>query len=167
MMMIAPRSSMIARASRNTLSDGGARGPSKARTPSAKAISVAVGIAQPRRASSSPQLQARETSAGPAIPPKAPTTGSAAFEAFDSSPSMISRLTSSPTSMKKTAISPSLTHSSKGLAMAQDADLNCNRQFEELRVERFERRIGQDERDHGGGAEHDAARRLQLEELLK
>ena len=43
MMMMAPRSSMIASASRKILSDGGAREPSSASTPRAKAISVAAG----------------------------------------------------------------------------------------------------------------------------
>ena len=48
MMIMAPRSSMIASASRKIFSSAGARGPSSVRTPSAKAMSVAVGIAQPR-----------------------------------------------------------------------------------------------------------------------
>ncbi|MNY48537.1 hypothetical protein D3C86_1838790 [compost metagenome] len=50
MMTIAPRSSMIARVIRNNFSDTGTRLPSSASTPSAKAMSVAVGIAQPSRA---------------------------------------------------------------------------------------------------------------------
>jgi len=58
MMIIAPRSSMIAKANKNIFSEGGAPDPSKANTPSAKAMSVAIGMAQPRNASVSSQLQA-------------------------------------------------------------------------------------------------------------
>ena len=48
MITTAPMSSMIAIVTSNSLSDGGARGPSSASTPMAKAMSVAAGIAQPR-----------------------------------------------------------------------------------------------------------------------
>ena len=48
MIATAPRSSTIATVVRNSLSEAGARLPSSARTPIAKAISVAAGIAQPR-----------------------------------------------------------------------------------------------------------------------
>jgi hypothetical protein len=58
MMTTAPRSSMIASAARNTLSEAGTREPSSDSTPSAKAMSVAVGMAQPRIASTSPWLKA-------------------------------------------------------------------------------------------------------------
>ncbi|MNV72804.1 hypothetical protein D3C71_1659190 [compost metagenome] len=50
MTMIAPRSSMMAKVIRNSFSDTGTRLPSSASTPRAKAISVAVGIAQPATA---------------------------------------------------------------------------------------------------------------------
>jgi hypothetical protein len=43
----APRSSTIASARRKTLSASGTRGPSSARTPTAKAMSVAIGTPQP------------------------------------------------------------------------------------------------------------------------
>ena len=49
---------MIAKANKNIFSEGGARDPSKANTPSAKAMSVAIGMAQPRNASVSSKLQA-------------------------------------------------------------------------------------------------------------
>ncbi len=50
---------MIASAARNTFSAAGTRGPSSDITPSAKAMSVAVGIAQPRAVSGEPALKAR------------------------------------------------------------------------------------------------------------
>ncbi|MNH19219.1 hypothetical protein D3C79_789460 [compost metagenome] len=53
MMMMTPRSSMIARASRKTFRLVGTRLPSSAITPRAKAISVAAGMAQPARVTSS------------------------------------------------------------------------------------------------------------------
>ncbi|MNC64638.1 hypothetical protein D3C76_1433150 [compost metagenome] len=58
-MMMTPRSSIIARASRNTFRLVGTRLPSKAITPKAKAISVAAGIAQPWRVTSSAPLNSR------------------------------------------------------------------------------------------------------------
>ena len=42
-------SSTMARVSRNSLSDGGTREPSRATTPTANAMSVAIGIAPPAR----------------------------------------------------------------------------------------------------------------------
>jgi hypothetical protein len=47
MMTMLPRSSKIASASRNILSVWGTRLPIRERTPTAKAISVAAGMAQP------------------------------------------------------------------------------------------------------------------------
>ena len=51
------------------------------------------------------------------MPPMAPTAGSRMLPGFDSSPSMSSRLSSRPTRKRKIAIRPSLTHSSRGLAI--------------------------------------------------
>ena len=48
----------MARAVRNTLSEAGTRGPSRDSTPRAKAMSVAAGMAQPRKVAGSPQLKA-------------------------------------------------------------------------------------------------------------
>ena len=47
----------MASAARNTLSELGTRGPSSDNTPSAKAMSVAEGMAQPRRVAGSFQLK--------------------------------------------------------------------------------------------------------------
>ncbi len=47
---------MMATAVRNTFSDAGTREPSSMTMPSAKAMSVAAGIAQPRSAAASPAL---------------------------------------------------------------------------------------------------------------
>ena len=47
MITIAPRSSIIARAVKNTFNDTGTLDPNKDKTPSENAISVAEGIAQP------------------------------------------------------------------------------------------------------------------------
>jgi hypothetical protein len=59
MMTTAPRSSMMASAVRNTLSEVGTREPRSDRTPSAKAMSVAAGIAHPLAVAGSPALKAR------------------------------------------------------------------------------------------------------------
>jgi hypothetical protein len=49
---------MMATAVKKIFSEGGTRLPSSTRMPSANAISVAAGIAQPRNATASPQLMA-------------------------------------------------------------------------------------------------------------
>ncbi|MDT4890630.1 hypothetical protein FQZ97_1274940 [compost metagenome] len=79
-------SSMIARASRNTRTEAGTERPSKASTPTAKAMSVAVGTAQPWRTPSA-LLNARYNSAGTITPPKAATIGKAASLRLASAPS--------------------------------------------------------------------------------
>ena len=56
MIKIAPRSSIIARAVKKTLSDIGTLDPSNDKIPNEKAISVAEGIAQPLIVSELPQL---------------------------------------------------------------------------------------------------------------
>ena len=56
MMKMAPRSSMMARAVKNTFREGGTRLPSKLIKAMAKAISVAVGIPMPRKVSGEPML---------------------------------------------------------------------------------------------------------------
>ena len=57
MITMAPMSSTIASASRNSLSDGWTREPSRLRTPTAMAMSVATGMAHPA-APSPPALKA-------------------------------------------------------------------------------------------------------------
>ena len=55
--------------------------------------------------------------AGTAMPPTAATAGRITFSGWESCPIKTSRLISSPTRRKKTAIRPSLIHSSKGFSM--------------------------------------------------
>src|SRR5680860_1436833 len=69
MMRIAPRSSMIAREVRNTLSEFGILDPNSDSTPSANAMSVAVGTAQPRQVSGVSKLTAKKMRAGASMPP--------------------------------------------------------------------------------------------------
>ena len=99
---------MIASANRKVFSEAGTLRPSMAQTPSAKAMSVAAGMAQPRNAWASPQFTAAKIAAGVTKPPNAAITGNAACFGLDSAPSIASRLISSPTSRKNTAIRPSL-----------------------------------------------------------
>ena len=73
-------------------------------------MSVAVGIAQPRIAPASPWFIAVYSSAGAATPATAQTTGSTSWSRLDSCPEITSRLISSDTSRKNTAIRPSLIH---------------------------------------------------------
>ncbi len=101
---------------RKTFSVSGTRLPRAASTPSEKAMSVAAGIAQPLSVAGSLQLmrdvdQRRHGHAARAQR----TTGRAICEGCDSAPSTTSRLISSPTSRKNTAIRPSLIHSRTGL----------------------------------------------------
>ena len=97
----------MARAVRKTFSETGTLSPRMERMPTAKAISVAVGIPQPE-AACVPWLTMVKMSAGTATPPKAAITGRMAFLKEDSSPHTISRLISRPTVKKKITIRMSL-----------------------------------------------------------
>ena len=108
MTAMAPRSSTTARLSRKIFNDGGTRFPSRARTPSAKAMSVAIGMPQPLEPTL-PALAAVKMSAGRTIPPTAAIAGSAATRRSRKSPVTSSRLISRPTTRKNRAISASLT----------------------------------------------------------
>ncbi len=68
---------MIASEVKNTLSEFGILDPNNDSTPSAKAMSVAVGIAHPRHVSGLCQLMAKKISAGASIPPSAAMQGNA------------------------------------------------------------------------------------------
>ncbi len=81
--------------------------PSSARMPNVKAMSVAMGMPQPRWPMP-PAFTSRYSAAGNSIPPTAASTGSAAFRRDASSPTMISRFTSRPMTKKNIAIRPSL-----------------------------------------------------------
>ena len=84
--------------------------PTTASTETAKAMSVAVGMAQPCSAVGSPpeaRLMPRKISAGTATPPTAATTGRMALRRLCSSPSTNSALSSRPVRKKKMASSPS------------------------------------------------------------
>lgn len=107
MMMIAMRSSSTASASRNTRMPLGSPRPNMASTPSANAMSVAVGIGHPC-VYGVPAVTSRKTPAGTSTPPTAAMAGMIAVLGFDSSPSTSSCLSSMATSRKKTASSPSL-----------------------------------------------------------
>ena len=103
-------SSTTASVKRKSFSGRGTRVPSIARTTTANAMSVAVGMAQPRR--SGPALfNTRYSSAGIAMPPNAASTGRLAVRRSRSSPRTSSRLISMPTTKKNTAIGPLFTHS--------------------------------------------------------
>ena len=104
----ASRSSTIASAVTKMRSPSGARLPSRARTPRAKAMSVAIGTPQPR-AAVPPPASARKIKAGSTAPPIAAAMGRVARRSVASSPTRISRLISRPTTRKNTAIRPSLT----------------------------------------------------------
>ena len=78
-------------------------------------MSVAVGIAQPRIASASSRLSAANSNAGTSTPPAAQAIGSSSCSRSDNWPLSASRLISSATSRKNTAIRPSLIHHSTGL----------------------------------------------------
>jgi hypothetical protein len=114
---MARTSSMMARVRRNSLAVAGTREPSRARIPSAKAVSVATGTPQPR-APSPPPLRARKTAAGTSMPPTAARAGAAVRRGRRSSPVASSRLISRPTTKKNSVISPSLTQWRRSSVMA-------------------------------------------------
>ena len=117
----ASRSSTMASAARKTRRPMGMREPRMARTPSAKAMSVAMGMPQPRLASPPPTM-ARKMTAGTIAPPTAATIGSVARRTEASSPTSTSRLISRPTTRKKMAMRPSLIQWSSDCEKVQRAE---------------------------------------------
>jgi hypothetical protein len=118
---MAPMSSTIARASTNSLSSGATRLPSRLSTPTAMAMSVAIGMPQPSTPGR-PALRARKVSAGTSIPPTAAMAGSAALRGSRSSPSTSSRLISRPATKKNRVISPSFTQSRRSRSSSRPAN---------------------------------------------
>ncbi len=80
-----PMSSAIASPSSKTFRELGTRSPSRASTPTAKAMSVAIGMPQPR-APSPPALKARKSAAGRTMPPSAAMAGRATSRDSESWP---------------------------------------------------------------------------------
>ena len=105
-------SSTMARLRRKTFNEVGTRRPSSETTPTAKAMSVAIGMPQPVEPAPDP-LKARKMRAGTTMPPRAAATGSTAARGRRSSPVTISRLISRPTTKKKTAMRTSFTKSTR------------------------------------------------------
>ncbi len=104
------RSSTTARVSRKARKAEGRWVPRTARTASANAISVAAGMAHPRRACASPpppSTTRMNSSDGTATPQAAAMIGTAAFAGSRKSPTVSSRLSSNPATKKKIASSPS------------------------------------------------------------
>ena len=112
MTVIASRSSTTASVSRNVRSAVGRCVDTTASTASAKAMSVAVGTAQPVEVLGmpAPTLIATKIAAGTTMPPTAAAIGSAARAGSRRSPATNSRLSSTPTTKKKIASSPSAAH---------------------------------------------------------
>ncbi len=77
MIMMAPRSSMTAKAVKNTLREVGTLLPNNDKIPRAKAISVAIGIPAPDCVAV-PKLNTRKIPAGSINPPSAPKIGNKA-----------------------------------------------------------------------------------------
>jgi hypothetical protein len=107
MTTIAPMSSTTARPSRKAFSAEGTRSPARAITPTARAMSVAIGTPQPRALV--PPAMSRYTTAGTAIPPIAAASGRADARLPARWPLVTSRLISRPTTKNNTALTPSVT----------------------------------------------------------
>ena len=120
MIKIAPTSSKIASESKKILSEGGRCLPTIIKIAKAKAVSVAVGIAQPRKACVSAKLIRAKIKAGTSMPPSAPKSGRVMFRGFLKSPCVNSFLSSSPMEKKKIAINPSFIHSKKGFISSKE-----------------------------------------------
>jgi hypothetical protein len=77
---------MIAIANKKIFKATGARDPISANIPRAKAMSVAVGMAQPFRFSGVPQFMIAKINPGTAMPPIAAIMGKIALSKLESSP---------------------------------------------------------------------------------
>ena len=126
----APMSSRIARVRTRIFKPKGTRGPSRARNPATKAISVAMGMAHPF-APGLPCWNARKIAAGTSMPPSAAATGNTVLRGSRSAPCTNSRLISRPTTKKKIVIAPSLIQccnvSSNALPPTVSPTLVCQR----------------------------------------
>ena len=100
MIRITAISSAVATALRKVLEGCPIWAPARVSRPTAKAMSVAMGIPQPDAPGPS-QLKDRYRTAGRSIPPIAAARGRAAFLAVDRAPLMNSRFTSRPIRKKK------------------------------------------------------------------
>ena len=168
MIATAPRSSAMATVVRNSLSEVGARLPSSASTPIAKAMSVAAGIAQPRAERRVARRRRRDRSApGRPCPAAAAITGSRRRSQVASRPSTNSRLISSPTSRKKTAISPSLIQKWTVIGPWRGDSDRPDRRVQHRLIGMMETAIGDDQRQRRRGDQQDAARRLAGEEMAQ
>ena len=98
----------MARLNRNTFRGRPTRSPRSDTTPTANAISVAIGIPQPE-AGSPDGLKAKKMSAGKTIPPIAAIAGRAAAFGSFRWPETSSLFISRPTTKKKITISASFT----------------------------------------------------------
>jgi|GEM_PF-4413506 len=107
MRTIAMRSSMTARARRNARTRAGRPRATSDSTPSANAMSVAVGIGQPAARAGSGTSR-RKITAGAMTPPTAAMTGMNALRGLSSSPRVSSCRSSIAARKKKTARSPSV-----------------------------------------------------------
>ena len=156
---MAPRSSMIASAVRNTLSVTGTREPRIASTPSENAMSVAAGIAQPRSVSGDDALSATYTSAGATMPPTAAMPGKIRCCQLARCPSSSSRLISRPTSNEEQrhqrVVDPMQHAQAEHVARERRA------------VELGRRGVGHDQRNRRAGDQHQAAARLVGEQVAE
>ena len=105
--VIAPKSSTTATVSKKARISVGNLRPATARTARAKAISVAIGMAHPWIASSSPPTIRVNIPIGISIPASAATTGTIARLLSERDPWTSSCLSSRPAIKKKIANSPS------------------------------------------------------------
>ena len=108
----------MATAVRKIFSPSGTRLPSSDMMPSAKAMSVAMGMPHPA-ADSWPAFREKKMSAGTTMPPTAAATGMMVRLGVDNPPTSSSRLISRPTRKKKMAMSPSLIHRMAALDRTQ------------------------------------------------
>ena len=97
------------------LRDDGTLLPKNSKIARENAVSVAVGIAQPFNAKSSPILHKKNINDGIRIPPNAAIAGRAIFLGLERWPSINSCFSSSPILKKNKEIKPSLIHNRIGL----------------------------------------------------
>ena len=116
MIASAAKSSTTANVSRKVRIRSGARRPTRARIPSANAVSVDMAVPQPC-ADARPALKARKMAIGTIIPPRPASTGMVRRRRSRSSPRSNSRRASSPTTKKKKVIRPLFTQACRSCEM--------------------------------------------------
>ena len=141
--------------------------PSRASTPRAKAMSVAIGMPQPAAPAPPALTRPGSSAAGTTMPPSAAKAGSAASRAVAQLAAHQLPLDLEPHDEEEEGHQPVVHPVAEVLGAVERADPEDDLGAPEAVVATPPRRVGPHERDHRRDEQHDAAGRLDVQELLQ